>query len=90
MRKEEIRKVLDELSVCIELEMGLNVFIEQYGGLYPRFALNIWDSDMGERLPCIEKKLHELGLCYGYVRRGDWIYFQIYDPENKGISNYEL
>jgi hypothetical protein len=63
--------------------------MEQYGGLHPRFALNIWDSEIDERLPCIEKKLHELGLCYRYVRRDDGIYFQIHDPENKGIDNYE-
>lgn len=88
MRKEEVRRVLAELSVCIELVMGLNVFMEQYGGLHPAFALNIAYSDVGERFPCIEKKLHELGLCHRCVRRGDWIYFQIYDPENKGIANY--
>ena len=84
MRKEEIQKVLDELSVCIELKMGLNVLIEQYGGLFPRFSLNIWDSDIIERLPCIEKKLHEMGLSYGCVKRGDLIYFQIYDLKKEG------
>jgi hypothetical protein len=84
MRKEEIQEVLDELSACIELKRGLNVLIEQYGGLFPRFSLNIWDSDIIERLPCIEEKLHELGLSYGCVKRGDWIYFQIYDPKKGG------
>ena len=84
LRKEEVRGVLDEFSECVELKLGLNVFVEQYGGLFPEFALNIWYSDIGDNFPCVEGKLRELGLGYRFVERGGFMYFQVYAPERRG------
>ena len=80
LRKEEIRGVLAELSECVELKLGLNVFVEQSGGLYPSFALNIWYSDVSKKWSCFDRKLRGLGLSFRYVERGLFTYFQVYTP----------
>ena len=86
LRKEDIGGVLAGLSECVELKLGLNVFVEQYGGLFPKFALNIWYSDVSEKWTCVEGKLRELGLSFKYVERGLFTYFQVYTPKKKLVT----
>ncbi len=80
--KEAIGDVLDKLSECLELKMGLNIYYEQTGGIYPDFKLNIWNPDISEKLTFLLMKLDELGLSYRYVERGFFTYLQIYTPKN--------
>lgn len=73
MKKENLEGILVELSKCLDLKIGLNVFIEWSGSLHPEFALNIWAPDIVDRLHCFEKKLGELGLTLrAQSRTGLW------------------
>lgn len=86
MRREEIRDVLEKLSDCVQLRLGIEAFIEPpatwgYDEITEGYKLIIKDKAINpSNEDCIESIAKELGLKCMWVLRAEELWLMMYTP----------
>jgi hypothetical protein len=86
VRREEIRDVLEKLSDCVQLRLGIEAFIEPpatwgYDEITEGYKLIIKDKAINpSNEDCIESIAKELGLKCMWVLRAEELWLMMYTP----------